>query len=108
MKYLDVEDMAWTFGNFYPEFTEKMYHTTNWDTEWDPEFLKCMKALAIVAKYGFGDCYSLDDFMEEVRAGMFTPYDGDGYFYDGEGNQVGNVWDSYIPENAEFVLWFNK
>ena len=105
MKYLNVEDMAWTFSHFFPEIGEEMYDANK--CQWAPEFLKCMKALAIVARYDFGDCYNIDDFMEEVRTGMFTSYDGDGYFYDGEGNQVGNVWDS-IPENAEFVLWFNK
>lgn len=106
MKYLDTEDMAWSFGNFYPEIAEKMYN--NGKSEWDPEFLECMQALAIVARYGFGDCYRVKDFMAEVHRGMFTPYDGDGDFYDENGNQVGNVWDGYIPENAKFVLWFNK
>lgn len=101
-----AEDMAWSFGNFYPEIAEKMYDKVR--GEWDPKLLECMRALAIVARYDFGDCYRIKDFMEEVHRGMFTPYDGDGYFYDGDGNQVGNVWDSYIPENAEFVLWFNK
>ena len=106
MKYLDVKDMAWSFGNFYPEIAEKMHNEVK--GEWDPEFLECMQALAIVARYGFGDCYRIKDFMEEVHRGMFTPYDGDGNFYDENGNQVGNVWDGDIPENAKFVLWFNK
>lgn len=106
MKYLDTEDMAWSFSNFYPEIAEKMYD--NGKSEWDPKFLECMQALAIVVKNDFGDCWPIDAFMEEVHCGMFTSYDGSGYFYDEDGNQVGNVWDSYIPENAKFVLWFNK
>lgn len=101
-----AEDMAWTFRNFYPQIAEQMYDDST--GKWNPDFLNCMKALAIVAKEGFGDCFLASDFLKEVRCGMFTSYDGDGYFCDEDGNDVGGVWDSYTPVNAKFALWFNK
>ena len=99
-----AEDMAWTFDSFYPDFADTMY-----DGKWNPEFLNCMKALVIVAKNGFGSCYFIDSFLDSVKAGMFTPYDGVGKFLDENGDSICDVWSvDEVPNNAKFVLWFNK
>lgn len=37
----------------------------------------------LVAKCG-GDVYILEEFIEYVENGCFIPYDGVGYFHDGE------------------------
>ena len=101
------EDMAWTFSNFYPQFADLMYDDNT--DNWKPEFLSCMKALAIVAENGLGDCYSLDAFIDSMDVGMFTPYDGDGDYLDENGNAICGIWTVHKPpENAKYVMWFNK
>ena len=70
---------------------------------------ECARRMAIVAKYGFGDCISVDDFCDEVNAGGFTSYDGDGVVVDKFGNELCGVWEGKtIPEEAAYVIWFNK
>ena len=69
-----IEDIAWTIQNFY-DINEK-YGST------DERLLDCARAVMIVAKQGFGDCYKAEDWIEHAKAGFFTSYDGIGYFCD--------------------------
>lgn len=95
-----IEDMAWTAKIFFPDLC---------DLEPDEKLLKCMRALLIVAKVGYGQCYSVKDFISYVEQGYFIPDDGTGYFCDKDGKEICGVWSSEkVPENAEFVMWFNK
>lgn len=95
-----VKDMAWTLMHFYPDLC---------DLEPDEKLLKAMRAVAITAKVGYGDCFPVENFMAYEKARIFIPYDGSGYFCDENGNEICSVWSSdEVPENAKFVMWFNK
>lgn len=98
-----IEEMAYVIYQFYED---------EGDNPNDGPSLKaqeCARRMAIVAKYGFGDCMSVDDFYDEVNAGGFTSYDGDGVVVDKLGNELCGVWEEKtIPENAAYVIWFNK
>ena len=54
--------------------------------EWlnSPEFAahiqKCKEE--IEQKIGYGDCFTIDEFIEEIEQGSINGYDGIGYFYD--------------------------
>lgn len=98
-----IEEMAYVIYQFYED---------EGDNPNDGPSLKaqeCARRMAIIAKYGVGDCMSVDDFCDEVNAGGFTSYDGDGVVVDKLGNELCDVWDGTpIPEEAAYVIWFNK
>ena len=68
---------------------------------------------------GYGDVFLIDDFIEEVRNGFFTNYDGIGAFGDWNGEiEVEDFFTSMINCNVEwleenrkdylFIFWYNK
>jgi hypothetical protein len=64
----------------------------------------------------FGDIFDVKEFTEDVFDGLFTPYDGFGYFHDGEKETDICVWDNvgayklYTAESGKYlyVIWYNK
>ena len=90
-----VDEVAYTISHF----------TDPWEAA---------RAALIVAKTGFGDCYSIKGFIDEVEWGGFNAYDGIGYFVDIIGNQLSEVicdanWlRENTPENAAFIMWYGK
>jgi len=59
----------------------------------------------------FGDVFLSTDFKLAVEAGDFIPYDGMGYFHDGENETDYCVW--AVEDEAEFdkypyVIWYNR
>jgi len=67
---------------------------------------------------GYGDVFLIDDFIEEVRHGFFTNYDGIGFFGDWLGeidrefyNDMINCNVKWLEENRKdylFIFWYNK
>ena len=65
--------------------------------------------------YGYGTILSFDEFYECVKTGLFSDYDGTGYFIDNEtGEKVKPLTCNYKwlknnkPENSDYIMWFNK
>lgn len=73
-----------------------------------------MKSLSEVQTETFGRVYTLDEFIDDVCDGYLTPYDGIGFFHDGEGETKIDVWsiktndDIALVENYPYVVWYNK
>ena len=65
----------------------------------------------LVAKCG-GDVYTLEEFIEYVENGYFIPYDGIGYFHDGEKETDRCVWDNSVTaeevKKYPYVCWYNR
>ena len=98
-----IDEMAYVIYQFYEDEGD------NPDDGPSLKAQECARRIAIIAKYGLGHCMSVDDFCEAVNAGCFIPYDGDGIVLDEHGNELCGVWEGKpIPENAKYVLWFNK
>lgn len=55
----------------------------------------------------YGDLMTLQDFQEAVDCGMFTDYDGHGYYVKDNKMSRSNVWNEK-PEDATHVMWFNR
>lgn len=52
-----------------------------------------MKSINQIKEKCIGEVFTLDEFMDCIEVGFFNPYDGDGYFRDGENETDMNVWD---------------
>ena len=100
LSFTEIENTAWTIYNFYPKASK--------DCAPDKHMYDCARAILIVQREGYGDCMLAEEFFEAVDCGGFNPYDGDGYFCDEDGNELGGVWEDDIPEGTKFVMWFNK
>ena len=67
---------------------------------------------------GYGDVFVIDDFIEEVKHGFFTNYDGIGFFGDWLGEIDREFYNDMISCNVEwleenrkdylFIFWYNK
>jgi hypothetical protein len=72
------------------------------------------KAMILNVQKGFGLFYPIDDFIEDVRGGFYTDYDGCGDLLDADGNELGDIrCDVKLLEEAKangavYVAWFNK
>lgn len=68
----------------------------------------------VQAEEKIGDVFISDEFTEEVNDGCFMPYDGFGYFHDGENETEVGVFDGdgyYRYDAAKqypYVIWFNR
>ena len=64
----------------------------------------------LVAKYG--TVFTTEEFAEYIERGSFIPYDGIGYFHDGENETDRSVWDDSITaeevEKYPYVCWYNR
>lgn len=98
-----INDIGWTLANFIPEL-------------YDNEKLRYQAANAalIVAKIGFGDCYLISDFIEQVKDLSLMDYDGQGEWVDNQGDSLGSIrcdvkWlEENQPDSAAFIMWYNK
>jgi hypothetical protein len=59
-----------------------------------------------------GDVFTLNEFLELIQDGMFIPYDGSGYFHDGEKETDRSVWAEDLSlmelKKYPYVCWYNK
>jgi hypothetical protein len=60
----------------------------------------------------YGDVFTIEEFAHDVKLGCITPYDGVGYFHDGENKTNRCVWDDSVTaeevKNYPYVCWYNK
>ncbi len=112
----DVEDITWTLKNFSKRIKE--WEDMSWekriDKEKDDPYVLMAYAALITLKSGCGECFAIDDFINEVADGNFYSYDGHGVFVDMFGNRLGGTrcnaeWlRNNQPKDAAFVMWYNK
>ena len=113
---MTIEDVAWTIHNFKDDILEweNLDSSERFHNEDKNPYYKIANAALIVANKGFGDCYDVNDFINYVKEGYFTNYDGIGYFIDKDGNELGAIncddnWlHKHIPTDAAFIMWYNK
>ena len=59
-----------------------------------------------------GSVYTIEEFFEYVKDGSFIPYDGSGYFHDGEKETSRSVWARDLSllelKKYPYVCWYNK
>jgi hypothetical protein len=61
----------------------------------------------------YGDHMTIEEFREYVRSGLFTDYDGMGYYatateISDEMVDLSEIKVGYKPEKYTYVVWFNK
>lgn len=72
------------------------------------------QAIMLNMRKGYGIFYPIDDFIDEVRAGMYTDQDGMGYLLDHNGSKIDYVkcsvkfLEEEKEEGAVYISWFNK
>ena len=59
-----------------------------------------------------GAVFTLEEFYQYVKDGDFIPYDGSGYFHDGEKKTNRSVWSKDLSllelKKYPYVCWYNK
>ena len=59
-----------------------------------------------------GDVFTLCEFIEMTKRQIILPYDGSGYFHDGENETDKSVWDEDLSilelRKYPYVCWYNK
>ena len=106
-----IEDVAWTLKNFQDKIVKwEKQEKTYYDRFEDSPYMDAARAALIVVNKGFGCCYPIDDFKDEVKDNTFTTYDGTGVVVDEDGNKIEHFnWRTQeIPDNAKFIMWYNK
>jgi hypothetical protein len=72
------------------------------------------KAMILNVQKGYGLFLPIDDFIEDVRGGFYTDYDGCGDLLDADGNELGYVrcnvkyLEAAKTTGTVYVAWFNK
>lgn len=72
-----------------------------------------MKTIKQINNEVFGDCFSIKEFAECVKCKEFIPYDGYGFYHDGEKETEEMVSFNYKDILAHknqypYVIWYNK
>lgn len=71
-----------------------------------------MKTKEQVQAEEYGHVFTLDEFFDKIESGCISPYDGYGYFHDGQNETNICVWDDSISlddiEDMPYVIWYNK
>lgn len=74
-------------------------------------YAQAFKLLFTKEDISYGDIFLKDDFIRATQAGFFIPYDGEGYYADFNGNELGDInWDNPndYPKATVYVVWYNK
>lgn len=86
-----IEDIAWTLRNFTAKIID-WEDTPFWGRNYNEDpYKQAAHAMLIATKIGYGDCYPIDTFIEEVINGGFIDYDGSGFWVDSEGNKINRI-----------------
>ena len=112
----DVEDVTWTLKNFSNKIKqwEHMSWAERYSQDIDDPYVLMAYATLITLKSRCGECFAIDDFIEEVERGNFISYDGSGEWVDLYGNKLGKIkcdanWlRKNQPTEAAFIMWYNK
>lgn len=70
-------------------------------------------AKEIEMEIGYGECFKTAEFAELVRSGSLIPYDGLGYYHNGENETdipASFDYNSVLRASEEYpyVCWYNK
>lgn len=107
-----MKDLEWEIGVIINSYADRVK-----DIEYDRDEIEATYVKAIllnVEKYGYGLVLPIDDFIECVRSGGITDYDGIGDLLDENGEEIGDVrcnvdfLQKEKTNNARYVAWFNK
>lgn len=111
-------DIEFSLTNFSP-MLEQWFKMSESDRrefrnlKMDP-WTQMAQAIRILVNIGFGDIFPIPQFIKEVEDGFFIDDDGSGAWVDADGNHLGNIccdadWlRKNQPENAVFIMWYNK
>ena len=66
-----------------------------------------------IQKNTHGDVYTIDEFLNLTDDGVIIPYDGNGYFHDGEKETRISVWNEEITYDEviakyPYIVWYNR
>lgn len=76
-----------------------------------------MKTIDEIQKDCHGEVFPIEEFIYLMGAKAIIPYDGVGYFHDGENETEFCVWDNHpggcisqeeVIEKFPYVCWYNK
>lgn len=108
-------DLTWEIGVLLNCYEHRVSKLDKDDHKGRKELLTLYaKAMILNVQKGFGLFLPIDDFIEDVRGGFYTDYDGMGDLLDVDGNELGYVrCDVKYLEKAKadgtvYVAWFNK
>lgn len=92
----------------YKDVSESMQHLIQKDLETILHFEELKK------KFNIGNLMTMDQYVEDVRNGCITEYDGFGFYVDAQGNNTLSNASTSIRELIKlqhtypYVLWFNR
>ena len=70
--------------------------------------MKTIEEVRDAMKYG-GEVFTSEEFKTYAHENSFNPYDGSGYYHDGENETDISVWSDYdIDTTYPYVCWYNK
>lgn len=72
-----------------------------------------MKSLEQVKlEQGYGEVFTLEEFITFLENGCIISYDGIGYFHDGENETEISVWNDNLTwddvKDFPYVCWYNR
>ena len=110
-----MDSLKWEIGVLLDSYASRAAALDEHDFDGERN-LKTLYAQAIIlnVKRGYGMFLPIDDFIEDVRGGFYTDYDGCGDLLDFSGDDLGSVRCSvkYLEDakakGAVYVAWFNK
>ena len=108
-------DIKWELGVLLDCYADRAAKLDEHDFDGERK-LKDLYAQAIIlnVKRGYGLFCPIDDFIEDVRGGSYTDYDGCGDLLDYSGDNLGCVrcnvkyLENAKANGAVYVAWFNK
>lgn len=72
--------------------------------------MKTIEQVQKELKYGYA--FGAKEFYEYIVDGDFLPYDGSGYFHDGEKKTDLRIWDDSVTEEDfhkyPYIIWYNR
>ena len=110
-----MDNLTWGIGVLLDCYASKAATLDKYDFD-GKRNLKNLYAQAIIlnVKRGYGLFLPIDDFIEDVRGGFYTDYDGCGDLLDFSGDDLGGVrcnvkyLESAKASGAVYVAWYNK
>lgn len=108
-------DLTWEIGVLLQCYEARVVKLDKDDNDGRKKLLTLYaKAMILNVQNGFGLFLPIDDFIEDVRGGFYTDYDGCGDLLDSDGNELGyarcNVkyLEAAKATGTVYVAWFNK
>ena len=106
-------DNTWEIMHIVNKFNKRTEGMKKFGKEFEEIQKIYARALQITCANDYGLVFTIADFIDNVKEGYFTSYDGSGVFLDWEGNR--HEWvrcdTKWLKENKKdypFIRWFNK